>query len=199
LSINVPITVFTALFAEEIIRIMLGEKWLHAAPVLKLLTPAILGFALVNPLGWFMMATGLAKRSLQIAYLVAPVVIIGVLAGAPFGLDGVATGFSAGVIALVVPIVIWALHGTAISLGDYWNTVKQPLFSGLVAGICGWGLKEAIGSRLHAIPALLVGGCVVFGVYAFVLLIIMGQKDRYMDLVKQVIARKRAKKQEQAA
>ena len=198
LSINVPITVFTALFAEEIIHIMLGEKWLHAAPVLKLLTPAILGFALVNPLGWFMMATGLAKRSLQIAYLVAPVVIIGVLAGAPFGLDGVATGFSAGVIALVIPIVIWALHGTAISLRDYWNTVKQPLLSGLVAGICGWGLKHFMGSGLHAIPALLIGASVVFGVYAFVLLIIMGQKDRYMDLVKQVMERKRAKKQQEA-
>ena len=196
LSINVPITVFTALFAEEIIGILLGAKWLHAAPVLRLLTPAILGFALVNPLGWFMMATGLAKRSLHIAYLVAPVVIIGVVAGLPFGLEGVATGFSAGVMALVIPIVIWALHGTGITQRDFWNTVKPPMLSGLVAGLCGLGLKYAIGASLPAIPALLVGVGIVFGVYAFILLIVMGQKDRYLDLVRQVMARKRGKPQE---
>ena len=196
LSCNMPITVFTALFAEPIIRILLGVKWLLAAPVLLLLTPAILGFALVNPLGWFMMATGLAKRSLHIAYLVAPVVILGVVVGLPYGLTGVATGFSAAVVALVIPIIVWALHGTGITLRDFWNTVKQPLLSGLLAGICGMGLKHVMGEGWRPIPALLVGAGVVFGVYAFMLLVVMGQKDHYLDLVKQVMARKRAKQQE---
>lgn len=196
LSFNVPITVFTALFAEQMIRILLGEKWLPATPVLRYLTPAILGFALVNPLGWFMMATGLAKRSLHIAYLVAPVVILGVVAGLPLGLNGVATGFSSAVIALVVPIVMWALHGTGISMRDFWNTVKQPLISGLVAGLCGLALEYALGSTLRPIPTLLTGAVVVFGVYAFMLLIVMGQKARYVDLVKQVLARKRSKPEE---
>lgn len=193
LSFNTPITISTALFAEEIIRILLGEKWLHATPVLLLLTPAILGFALVNPLGWFMMATGRALRSLRIAYLVGPVVILGVAAGLPHGLNGVALGFSVAVVVLVVPIVIWALHGTGITMRDFWATVKQPMLSGMVAGVCGLGIKFALGSALGPIPALLVGSCGVFGIYAFVLLVIMGQKARYVDLVKQVIERKRAK------
>ena len=77
LAINTPITIFTALYAREVIRIMAGHKWVDDAIVLQLLTPAIMGFALVNPLGWFMMATGRAARSLRISYLVLPVVVIG--------------------------------------------------------------------------------------------------------------------------
>lgn len=193
LSFNVPITIFTALFAEPVIEIMLGQQWLHATPVLQLLTPAILGFALVNPLGWFMMATGLAGRSLRIAYLVAPVVILGVYLGLPYKLNGVALGFSLAVLALVVPIVVWALHGTGITLRDYWNTVKHSMLSGVVAGAVGWAVERACGATLSAIPEMLVGGCVVFGVYAFVLLFIMGQKSLYLDLVKQVRAKRRTK------
>ena len=193
LSFNTPITIFTALFAEEMIRILLGAKWIQATPVLLLLTPAILGFALVNPLGWFMMATGRAGRSLRIAYLVAPVVILGVAVGLPHGLKGVALGFSVAVVALVIPIVVWALHGTGITLRDFCNTVKHPLLSGLLAGACGLGLKFALGSALRPIPTLLVGAGVVFGIYAFALLIVMGQKARYVDLVKQVLEKRKAK------
>jgi O-antigen/teichoic acid export membrane protein len=193
LAINTPITIFTALYAEEAIRIMLGQKWLQATPVLQLLTPAILGFALVNPLGWFMMATGRTARSLRIAYLVLPVVIIGLLLGLPWGYKGVAAGFSAAVVLLVFPIVVWAIHGTGITIRNFLNTVKQPLLSGLVAGLCGYALRQALGSSVSWVVGLLIGAVVVFGVYAFLLLIVMGQKPLYVDLAKQVIQRKRGK------
>lgn len=193
LAINTPITIFTALYAQEVIRIMAGRKWVDDAPVLILLTPAIMGFVLVNPLGWFMMATGKAARSLRISYLVLPVVIGGVLLGLPYGYTGVAMGFSAAVLFLVIPIVVWALHGTGISIRDFLNTVKQPLLSGVVAGLCGYALKTALGDSVSWVVGMIIGILVLFGIYAFLLLIVMGQKAVYVDLAKQVIERKRRK------
>ena len=58
LSLVVPITMGCALFAEDIIRVFLGPKWGEATPVFRLLAPTILTFALINPFGWFLLATG---------------------------------------------------------------------------------------------------------------------------------------------
>jgi PST family polysaccharide transporter len=190
LSINVPITICTALFAGEIIRVLLGRQWLEASPALVLLAPAMLGFSLINPLGWFMMATGRAARSLRIAYLVTPTVILGILLGVPYGFKGVAVGFSTAVVALVFPIVIWALHGSGITLREYFSMVKLPLLAGLLAGVCGWLIKHAVGSALPPVAILFVGSGLVCTLYAFLLLIVFGQKPMYLDLAQQVLRRK---------
>ena len=49
-SLTIPITISCALFAEEIVYVMLGAKWMEAAPIFRLLTPTGLVFALANPL-----------------------------------------------------------------------------------------------------------------------------------------------------
>src|SRR5438445_2781214 len=85
LSLVMPITLACALFAEDIIRVFFGPNWSAAAPVFRLLAPTIVAFALINPFGWFMQATGLATRSLKIAALLVPVVIFGYVVGLPYG------------------------------------------------------------------------------------------------------------------
>src|SRR5262249_2984377 len=102
LSLVVPLTVSCALFSDDIIRVFLGPKWHEAATVFRFLAPTILVFALINPLAWVMLAGGHAGRSLRIALLIAPVVIVGYLLGLPKGPNGVAAGFSVSMILLVV-------------------------------------------------------------------------------------------------
>src|SRR4029077_15949323 len=75
LSAIVPVAIASAVFAEDIVRVVLGPKWNEAAPVLRFLTPTILGFALMDPFRWFLMASGLASRSLRISYLVVPTTV----------------------------------------------------------------------------------------------------------------------------
>ena len=48
--------------AGEII-VLLGPKWMAAAPVFRLLAPTILVFAVANPLGWLVSSLGLVKRA----------------------------------------------------------------------------------------------------------------------------------------
>lgn len=199
LAINTPITVCSAVFAPEIVRVLLGPNWPNASEILLLLTPTILGFSLINPLGWFMMATGRAARSLYIALLLVPVVIMGVGFGALNGAKGVSIGFSAAIAALTFPIVAWAIHGTGITMRDYLKTVSRPLGAGLVAGLVGWFMHGHLiamlpaNEKLRAVLGLFIGSAIVCGIYAFVLLIAFGQKAMYVDLAKQIIERRRGK------
>jgi PST family polysaccharide transporter len=188
-SLTIPITVTCALFAEEIVRIVLGSKWMEAAPIFRLLAPVALVFAVANPLSWLVMSTGKAGRALRISTATTPFVIVGIVLGLRYGPKGVALGYSLALMLLIIPIAAWSKHGTGITWEDLWKATKPSVLSGLLAGAAGLVVKFGLGSRLAPMPCLVVGLVVVLGIYAWVLLIVLRQKEVYMDLVFQLLPR----------
>ena len=69
---TLPITVSCALFADDLILVVLGAKWSGAAAIFRLLAPTILIYALINPMWWLMLSLGLVARSLKIGLVLAP-------------------------------------------------------------------------------------------------------------------------------
>jgi len=190
-SISLPITLMCAVFAEEIVRVVLGQKWMEAAPIFRLLVPTAMTLALVNPFGWFMQATGRAVRSLCIALLIAPVVLLGILLGLHHGPKGVALGYSLAMASLVLPIITWAKRGTGITMKSYWESIKPLVFSCLLASIGGLLVKVLLIGKLATLPLLILETVTFGGVYAWFLLIVMRQKSLYLDLLAQVFPRLR--------
>ncbi len=186
LSLALPITMGCALFAEDIVRVFLGVKWDAAVPVFRLLAPTIFTFALVNPLAWLMMATGRATRSLKIALFLAPVVIVGYVAGLSYGPVGVATGFSVATVFLAVPVIIWATRGTPITAMDMLKVVMRPFLSILIGAGAALFVWIFIHSLNPPLLRLVAGNAVLFGVYGIVLCFVMGQKTVYLGLIRDV-------------
>jgi PST family polysaccharide transporter len=54
MSMTLPITIFCALFAKDIILIVLGPKWMDVLIIFRLMTPTVLIFGIINPLGWLL-------------------------------------------------------------------------------------------------------------------------------------------------
>ena len=188
-SISIPITVCCAIFSSEIVRFVLGPAWGEAAVILRLLTPAIFVFTLINPLAWLMIASGRVRRSLNIALLIAPCMILGVMVGIRFGPSGVAVAFSTVMVLLVVPIMMWAPAGTPIKLVDLWKSIMAPLLAGIVAGAIGTMAAIPLRATLPSLLVLLGGSGLIFSVYALLLVFAFGRKDLYHDLVRQVFDR----------
>jgi O-antigen/teichoic acid export membrane protein len=187
LSLVMPITVGCALFAEDIIRVFLGPKWDAAVPVFRLLAPTIFTFALVNPLAWLMMATNRATRSLKIALLLAPVVILGYMIGLAYGPIGVATGFSVATVLSALPVIIWATRDTPITATDALKVVMRPLCSiviGAGAAIAAWNFF--IHSLNPTLLRLTVANTVLFGTYAIVLCFVTDQRPVYFGLIREM-------------
>jgi O-antigen/teichoic acid export membrane protein len=187
-SLTVPIAICCPLFAEEIIRVVLGAKWMEAAPIFRLLAPTAVVFALANPLSWLVMSTGRVRRALYISAATTPVVILGIVLGLSHGPIGVALGYSVAMALVVIPITAWSKLGTSVTWADLWKATKQPLLAGLLAGAIGLIVKFTLGGMLAPIPLLVVGLALIFGVYAWVLIAI-GQKSQYVDLLNQVFRR----------
>jgi O-antigen/teichoic acid export membrane protein len=174
MSIVAPITVSCGLLAHDIIFVMLGSQWSQAVPIFQLLAPTILASASISPFGCLMQATGNVVRSLYISLVITPVVILGYTIGLYFGPHGVAIGFSASTLVLVLPVMWWARQGTMITISDTVRTAAAPLSSSLVGALA----AASIGNHLvTAAPLvrLVVQSLVLFGVHAAVLLAVFGQ------------------------
>lgn len=193
-SMTIPVVIGCAIFAHEIVRVVLGEKWMAAAPVLRLLAPTVLVFALINPFSWFLRSTGRVGRSLKIALLICPLVILGIALGLRNGPPGVALGYSVAMMVVGVPAIAWAKHGTGITTGDYWDAIQRPLVCGVIGGAAGWLFKIGFEHALAPVLVLILGLALAFAVYAGLLLFVMGQKRVYADLIKHLF-----QKQQRAA
>lgn len=190
ISATIPITVSCALFAEEIVRVVLGAKWMEAAPIFRLLSPVAVVFAVANPFSWLLMSTGRVGRSLSLSAATTPLVILGIVLGLSHGPIGVASGYSLAMTLLIIPIAAWSKLGTEITWADLWRASKPPFVSGLLAGAAGLLVKLTLGGRLPPILYLMVGLVVVLGIFAWGLLILMGQKHVYMDVLSQLSPRR---------
>lgn len=184
LAMTIPITIGAALFAHDLILLVLGPKWKEVVDIFRLLTPTILIFALINPLAWLVFSLGMIGRNLKIVLVLTPLVIAGYAIGLPYGPKGVAFGYSAVMTLWALPHIAWCVHGTVISLRDILLTASRPLGSGIVAAALAFGVQFIYGQSFPPLPRLLLGSAVLLVAYVGMLFYVMGQKAFYWDLLR---------------
>jgi len=184
LALTIPFTIGAALFAGDLIHIVLGPKWTAVVDIFRLLTPTMLVLALINPLAWLTFSLGMVGRNLKVVSVLAPLVIAGYAIGLPYGPKGVAFGYSAVMTLWAIPHIAWCVHGTMISLRDILSTAGRPLGSGIVAAALAFGVQFFWGQSLPPLPRLILGSAVLLASYVGMLFYVMGQKAVYWDLVR---------------
>ena len=190
LALSLPATVACCVFARDLIGCVLGPKWNDAATIFRLLTPTILVFAVANPLSWLLGAIGMVGRGVKMSLVIAPLMIASYFVGLPYGPKGVATAYSAVMVLWLIPVTVWSLHGTAISVKDIAISASPPLISSFVAGAISFGICSFFaGSHLFR---LILGLSLLAVIYLAMILYVMGQKVFYADLLQKFIQKRAA-------
>jgi len=184
IGITLPITAACALFAHEIVLLMLGPKWLEAAPIFRLLTPSMLVFGMINPMWPLLLAHDRLRRSVMLSFCIAPLAIASYAVGLHWGPSGVATASSVAMSVWLVPHLALCVHGTVVSLKDIAVSVGRPLLSALVAAAVAGSVT--FGTLASALPyvRLAVGVPLMIAVYLGMLLWVMGQHRLYGALLR---------------
>jgi PST family polysaccharide transporter len=194
LTMALPISLFCLLFAEQIVLVLLGPKWVEVAPTFRLLSPLIFILALINPLGWLLYSLGMVGRSLKVALAIVPLVTIGYVAGLPYGANGVAAGYTLAMALWIVPHVVWCTKGTSLSLSQLLSVARTPCVAGALAAAAAY-LAGILLRDIPPLAALTVGGTVLAGVYLWALLWLLGEKSFYMSLIESLHTANRAHQQ----
>ena len=184
LTMTLPITIACAMFSSDLVFVILGSKWQNAAVLVRLLSPTILIFALVNPLGWLLIATGRVGRSLKIVLVLAPMMILAYALGMRYGPKGVALALSALMTLWAIPHIMWCIHGTMISFQDLLRVASRPFLSAAVAAAFAFAVQFLYRQLPSPILRLILGASVMLGSYLWMLLNVMKQKSFYLDLIR---------------
>ncbi|MFT4050808.1 MAG: lipopolysaccharide biosynthesis protein [Microbacterium sp.] len=118
-----PAMAFVAVSAPDAVPLILGTAWAPAIPVLQVLAITGARQAVTSVNGAVLLGLGLAKTHLRFNILAAAVQILGMAAGVPWGIFGVATGYTiAGII--LTPVIFWLQVKHA---GLSWRTQVKAL------------------------------------------------------------------------
>ena len=192
IALTLPITMTCALFAEDVISVLLGPKWKGVAPLLRLLAPTILVFAIANPLSWFLFSIGRVGQLLKMGFVIAPIMIASYIAGLHYGPKGVAFSYSAVMTLWLIPLLLWALHDTIISARDVLVAASRPVASIIVATAVAVAARPFYAPLLSPWSRLVLESATVFVIFFGVLLFVTGQKAFYLGLIRGLVEREAA-------
>jgi O-antigen/teichoic acid export membrane protein len=182
LGLTLPIAIMFALFADDVVNVLLGPRWKDAVEIVRLLAPTVAIRAIIHPMGWLLPSIGLVGRSLRIALVFTPIMITGCYIGLPYGAVGIAVAYSTVMTLWAVPNILWSLHGTAISAREILATVIRLLVPGVLAGGLAYGLRLSCGECFSPVFRLALEGMALFLVYFGVLWFDVAQRSLYIDL-----------------
>jgi PST family polysaccharide transporter len=148
-----PIFGFLFAAADPVIVVVLGKKWMDAAPVFRILAISALAQMVLGSGIWVLVSRGLSSRLLKVMLVVSSITVASFAVGLPFGVKGVAWAGSL-TLACVVP---WMLHssfkGTDITLTRLGQAILIPILLCLTGvGVAELGkylvVPQSLGARL---------------------------------------------------
>lgn len=167
-SVNAPIYVAIAVFAPEIVWLLLGPNWTDVAPLMRVLALWGLLRSFGNTVGSLLFGLGhvklAAKWNAGLLLIVPPVVWF----GSQWGAIGMAWALAGLMAALFVPA--WAIlikPTCGASLGEYVKQVALPSLCAVTAGVIGWIAVDFWEAPIVRLVARLTTGLVGYLVLSF--------------------------------
>ncbi len=107
-----PMVALLAIFSREVISIMLGHQWLEAVDVFRWLALVCVYQLVLGQCGNMFITQGRTDLLLKSGMLNALISVVSIVAGLPFGIEGVAIAYAASGVLLRMPILIFYLGKT---------------------------------------------------------------------------------------
>lgn len=144
ISLSLPISVYCFLESEIIIRLCLGQQWMDAVPVFKVLSVAGFFVAISVSPGLVMQSYGYGKRYLQLNIATAIITSVSFIIGVPFGIIGIATSYAISSALIMIPLVIFGFQETPIRITLIVKAIIGPLISVTIAGVISFIVLNSI-------------------------------------------------------
>ena len=135
LGVALPTLAFVSAAADPVVRVLLGDQWLEAIPLLRWLSAAAFLRCFSKVAQWLFLAEGRTQIQLRWGLLSTPLYVVSVVIGVQWGAYGVAVGFFTATALLVVPEMAVAIHQSAVRPKDLVAAAWRPVVGSLGAAL----------------------------------------------------------------
>ena len=162
---SMPLTAFLFVTSDVVIDLVLGSQWRMVGPIFSLLALTAFIQPVISLTGLVCLSLGMGKRYFWLGATNALAVSVGFLLGVKWGAAGIATAYAIVTYLGVIPLTIWAFHGTPLRLLDLIQSCFRPLLASLAAAM-GVGILRSYSLEFESWLTLLVA-FPVFGLSYF--------------------------------
>jgi len=131
--ITMPLAGFLFVCSESIIRLLLGEKWMDASPIFKILAVGAFIQAVESTRGLTLVSLGMSRKYLKWGVFGSVFFVLTYVVGIPWGARGVALAYVIGEYLIMVPSLWYCFRGTPVSLLGFFKTISRPAVISLAA------------------------------------------------------------------
>lgn len=163
-SLMIPISLYCAIEADFLIRIVLGQQWIAIVPVFRILVCAAVLKSVSGTADLVLLSRGHSDRYFFWGIVSTCISVASFAVGIPFGVKGVAAAYTVANLILFFPTLIYCFRKSPITLSLFLNTITLPLLISLLAA--GIAILVKIATEKHQIVEHLS----VLGVFAGVLI-----------------------------
>jgi PST family polysaccharide transporter len=157
ISLTLPLSVYCFLEGDFLIKLLLGQQWMNAVPVFKIFSVAGVFVAMSAAPALVMLSQGYAKRNMYLTILTASMVSISFIIGIPYGITGVAWGYTIASFLIMFPLIIFGFRGTPIRIRLILESILGPLAATVPALAAAYFIRRSApgsGIWVHIITAL---------------------------------------------
>jgi PST family polysaccharide transporter len=133
-AVSMPALAFLFVEAHSAILFLLGDQWLGAVPMFRILCVAAFTITVTRVTKWLYLSEGTTRRELAWGLISAPITILAVAVGVQWGVLGVAAGYTVATVLLAYPSISFCLRTSAISERDFFGVAFRPALASVVAG-----------------------------------------------------------------
>ena len=150
--------------ADDFVLVVFGASWAPMAPLLKVLAWVGMLQSVGTTVGTIYLATGTMGIALRVTLIGAPVLIGGMAAGLPWGIQGVAVGYAVATFSLFYYTAITAFRVIDLRLADFHAALLRPLAStfAMLAGLYALGLLTVGSPPATRLGAGVLGGALMY-------------------------------------
>lgn len=162
--ISMPLAVLLAIFSTPVIRLLLGEQWLDASNIFKVLAITAFIQPVASTRGLVLISLGQSQRYFKWGLFNALLVVFSFTVGIRWGAIGVAAAYGIANYAILFPSLWYCFKMSPISIGDFVQALIRPIIATLAMGLVVFFVYRSVASS-SAVLTLGLGLAVGFFVY----------------------------------
>ncbi|MBE9212591.1 lipopolysaccharide biosynthesis protein [Plectonema cf. radiosum LEGE 06105] len=143
-ALCMPALAFSFVEAQNIILLLLGNQWLGAVPLFRMLSVAVFVGSMYRVTKWLYVSAGQTQQQFRWGLIHTPIAIAGVVIGSQWGAFGVATGYTIGICLLTYPSVAFCLKTSPLTGKDFLSAIACPAFSSISAAVVLYLCKQVL-------------------------------------------------------
>lgn len=168
--------------SDSLITIVLGPQWVDAGPILVFMSLAGLVQPLIATAGWLLVTQGRGRDLFRWSLINAPVSVISIAAGLPWGVAGVALSYSIARIFVTAPLMYWFVGNSGpVRTKDFYK-LMTPFAAGALVGICACVLFRQFASVVSPVWQITIYSIVLAATNVLVLSAIPSGRSALSDI-----------------